>query len=48
MDQGLQEKIEELQKKVARHFEDGSDEAGQSPPIVKSPQQPTAAECEKH
>ena len=44
MDQELQEKIEELQKKVARHFEDGNDEAGYSPPIVKSPQQPTAEE----
>lgn len=44
----MQDQVEELQKKVARHFEDRNDQSGQSPPIVKSPQQPTAEEWEKH
>ena len=44
----IQHQIEDLQKRVARHFQDQNDEAGQSPPLVKAPPKPTAEEWEKH
>lgn len=44
----LQDKAEDLQEKVARYFEDRNDENGDKPPILKSPQQPTAEEVERH
>ena len=46
--QKLQENVEELHRRLARHFEDGNEEAGDKPPIVKFPKQPTVEEWEKH
>ena len=44
----LQDKAEELTKKVARHFEDQNDAEGENNPFVKPPPQPTAEEWERH
>ena len=44
----LQDKIEELTKKVARHFEDQNEREGCQPPMIRAPRQPTAEEWEKH
>ena len=44
----MQENVEELHRRLARHFEDGNEEAGDKPPIVKFPKQPTVEEWEKH
>ena len=44
----LQRKVEELNERVARYFEDENDNQGDKPPVIKSPQQPTVEEWEKH
>ena len=44
----LQDKAEELTKKVARHLEDQNDAQGENNPFVKPPTQPTAEEWERH
>ena len=44
----LLDKAEDLQEKVVRHFEDKNDENGVKPSIIKSSQQFTADEWEKH
>ena len=44
----MQDKVEDLSGRVARHFEDRNDGHGDGPPIVKSPQQPTAEEWARH
>ena len=46
--QDVQEKVEDLNVRLARHFEDTNDNSGWNPPMVKSPQQPTKEEWMRH
>ena len=45
---GMASKVEELQRRVAEHFEDANDRRADGPPIVKAPSQPTKGEWEAH
>ena len=37
----LQSRVEEMQKKVAEHFEDGNEKQAGGPPVIRQPSQPT-------
>lgn len=44
----MKDKVEDLSIRVARHFEDKSDETGWKPPMIKTPPQPTHDEWLRH
>ena len=44
----LQDKVEDLNVRVAWHFEDANDEIAWKPPMVKAPLQPTKEEWLRH
>ena len=44
----LQSKVEEMQKKVAEHFEDTNDRQVEGPPVIKQPGQPTKEQWTQH
>ena len=44
----MQDKIEDLNTRVVRHFEDQNDRNNWTPPMVKTPPQPTREEWLKH
>ena len=44
----MQDKIEDLNTRVVRHFEDQNDRNNWAPPMVKTPPQPTREELLKH
>ena len=46
--QQIQSKVEDLNVRVARHFEDQNDNTGWQPPMVASPVQPTKEEWQRH
>ena len=44
----VQVKVDELEDKVARYFDDTNGKIGRTPPIIKAPHQPTKIEYEQH
>ena len=44
----LEEKIEDLHRRVAQQFEDDNDERNWKTPIIKAPHQPTEEEWARH
>ena len=46
--QAIASKVEGLNVRIARHFEDADDNAGWQPPMVNPPQQPTRQEWLRH
>lgn len=46
--QEVQDKVEDLNVRVARHFEDANDAEAWKPPMVKTPLQPTKEEWLRH
>ena len=46
--QEIQDKVEDLNVRVAQHFEDKNDQNGWAPPMIKTPPQPTREERLRH
>ena len=44
----MHEQVEDLNVRVARHFEDANDNTGWHPPMINPPQQPTRQEWLRH
>ena len=44
----MQDEMEDLTVRVARHFEDTNDQTGWHPPMIRSPLQPTKEEWLRH
>ena len=44
----IQSKVEEMQRKVAEHFEDVNDRQAMGPPVIRAPSQPTREQWMKH
>ena len=44
----VEEKVEELQRRVAEHFENENDKERAGPPMVRAPNQPTREQWNRH